>query len=226
MKSSFTESALSLFRARIIGEVPELRFCILTQTIWDNKLVIAAEAYLEPIASGLWENRGKLVASAEACGYTGFLFILLQGEHYSAPLELNAIKGVNMILPQQNGTSVDLARRILDSDKSCAIVDVNTNRLRLASDQIHLTSGRDVFWMEQNTDMDKMWNPSVLEDLNRDLRQQGSLSDFTYEAYSWEFDLDENIWRRRTRKFHAQKFELTTYRGRLARVSWGVSVVG
>lgn len=226
MKSSFTESALLLFREKIANEIPESRLCVLTQTIWENKLAITAEAFFEPIASGLWKNRGKLVASAEACGYTGFLFILLEGEHYAAPLELNAIRGVKMILPQQNGTSVDLALRVLDSNKSCAIVDVVTNRLRLVSDHIHLTSGRDVFWMEQNTDMNGMWNPSALDSLNRDLRQQGSLTDFVYEAYSWEFDIEEGLWVRKSHTFHAEKFELTTFRGRLARVSLGVSIVG
>lgn len=119
----------------------------------------------------------------------------------------------------------DLAKYVLDSGLSAGIADMQTNLLLLASQQIQTTSGRDAFFMQtQGKDLNSLWNPQDLEDLNREISQRGVLVDHVYRAYNWT--QEEGLWRRVEHQFKARRFEAISYLGRTCRLSFGVEIIG
>lgn len=225
--NDLSKIAVKVFRDKACTAVREIVFCSIRWGQWDDiEQALCIEAPVEFVAAYIWSHQDSLKLIARDCGFAGVLLIMLNERLYGPPIELaiNKKGAFPMIVVNRQTSDGELAQQIYDSDVSCAVVDVETGFLRLSSSYIHSTSGRDEWWWEQNgCQLNSMWNPEKLEEVNTRLKQSGQWVDATYEAYSWEFQ--NGIWQRVPHTFHAQKLELTLFRGRVSRVSWGVEIV-
>ncbi|MBD1864203.1 MULTISPECIES: hypothetical protein [Trichocoleus] len=115
----------------------------------------------------------------------------------------------------------DIAKRILDSGVSCGVVDFKTNILLCASQEVIKTSGRKAFSI-QGKDLNDLWDKQILADLNRDLQQQGKLTDACYTAKSWANK--EGTWQTEEHRFRAQTIEVVKFLGRWCRLTYGIEI--
>ncbi|MEP0872442.1 hypothetical protein NDA01_21740 [Trichocoleus desertorum AS-A10] len=220
-------SAIALFIK--LCDCPEIeKTCKVYQEFWQGTIALFIDCQSQKVVSSLWKQKQLLDEAAIRLGIGKKIVIMLNGRVCGPPWN-PTLPGQTtiMIYPsqisgtQQNG---DVAKRILDSGLSAGIVDIETNVLLLGSQQIASTSGRDSFYMlTSGKDLNSLWEPQVLDELNRDLRQRGKIDNPEYEAYTW---VEENgLWKRAKKLFHAVSFEALPFLDRWCRVSYGVEII-
>lgn len=170
----------------------------------------------------LWEKRRELSDKVLMLGLAQWVILCLDGEIYCPPWRVTADSSKKMIqVANLTLSDGDIAKRILDSGLSCGVVDFKTNILLCASQEIIKTSGRDAFAI-QGKDLNDLWDKQILADLNRDLQQQGKLTDARYTAKSWVHK--EGIWQTEEHGFRAHTIEVVKFLGRWCRLTYGVQI--
>lgn len=214
--SSCEESGANLSNCEIYREIDDDATAILVVNTCERKE-----------ANDLWRNRKILAGAAVRLNLAQKTLIKYQGKLFRPPFDVHVEYGVQIVqspILSESETDGDLAKRILDCGVSAALVDFLTNRLIASSKQIVSSSGRDWFFMvTEGQDMNAMWAPSALYDLNRDLRQEGRLTDYVYSAYTWV--QEGGIWIRAERQFKADLFEVVPFYSRACRLSMGVEII-
>jgi len=120
---------------------------------------------------------------------------------------------------------VELAKMILDSPTSCAIVAMETNIILAASPGITATTDKTSAELI-NTSLDDLWadHQQDLDEMHQNLRRQGTLKDYCYTAGSWTNI--NNAWEVMSHRFRAQRIEAVEFMGQLCRLTYGVEIIG
>lgn len=183
-----------------------------------------------------WQNAATLVANQEEiCNYVvnrlGFfrwiaIMVTDGGKqcYYCAPwhtiIRANLMEDLTLFVDQSSRDG-DLAKELLDSNFSGAIVTCDDNIVLLASPEIIRTANQ-----KQDEIIGKSLSPlwadhqDTLNDLHRDLKRNLILSDYQYVSGTRD-DNNEVI----SRRFSAREIRLVRFMGRICRMTLGVEII-
>jgi|GEM_PF-1957428 len=195
----------------------------------DKQITLVIQAPGLAQARAIWQKIDAIALVAQSIGLASNCAIEI-AQYHGRKQRLPSrsvqfyIKSRERIMSRQaiGKTNIEILR-LFDGPESCGGVDQESGRLIWASLAIQITSGKSYCDMI-GTNINELWTPKELSQLQQDLKQEGQLIDPVYWAYSWQLD-EHGLWQRVRHQFRARKIFLGYIAGRLTRFSLGVEIV-
>lgn len=215
----------------------------LSRFFYKSKLAIRIPCIDQDAALNLFKFRREISEIVLNSGFGEWIFLSVGTVHYPVWKARKMVNSTDLQIHESSWTDGDLAKSILDSPYSAAIVNLQTNQLVTASKHIEKTNGmpqlklltrRPFEYIDLHGnlrigiegDQNATWEANFQElfDLNRDLQQQGRLENRSYRSANWE--QRDGMWYVVPRKFRARSVQLVNFMDQLCRLTHDVEVVG